>query len=76
MVAGGYFSAGLRRDGQICIAGNDPVYHLAESWTDIVALAAGLTHLVGLCSDGTVLAVGTNEEGQCDVDRLMLLRMC
>lgn len=76
VAAGGYFSAGLRRDGQICIASDRTVYRLAESWTDIVALAAGLTHLVGLRSDGTVVAVGSNEEGQCDVDRLMMPQMC
>jgi len=31
-------------------------------------VAAGLIHTVGVKSDGTVVAVGNNEEGQCDVD--------
>ncbi|WP_234813697.1 RCC1-like domain-containing protein, partial [Bacillus mycoides] len=30
--------------------------------------AAGCAHTVGLKSDGTVVAVGDNEYGQCDVD--------
>lgn len=47
-----------------------------ELWKDIVAIAAGggnddsyygSGHTVGLKSDGTVVAVGDNEYGQCDV---------
>lgn len=30
-------------------------------------IAAGRCHTVGLKSDGTVVAVGNNEFGQCDV---------
>ncbi|MEH7413691.1 RCC1 domain-containing protein, partial [Neobacillus drentensis] len=36
-------------------------------WRDIVAIAAGCSHTIGLKSDGTVVAVGDNEYGQCDV---------
>ena len=38
-----------------------------SEWTDIVAVAAGYYHTVGLKSDGTVVAVGTNLYGQCNV---------
>ncbi len=31
-------------------------------------IAAGRRHTVGLKSDGTVVAVGENEYGQCDVN--------
>ena len=31
-------------------------------------VAAGEWHVVGLKSDGTVVAVGWNTEGQCDID--------
>ena len=34
---------------------------------DIVEIAAGSHHTVGLKSDGTVVAVGLNNYGQCDV---------
>ena len=37
------------------------------SWTDIVQVAAGGYHTVGLKSDGTVVAVGYNVDGQCNV---------
>jgi alpha-tubulin suppressor-like RCC1 family protein len=36
-------------------------------WTDITQVAAGGWHTVGLKSDATVVAVGFNERGQCDV---------
>jgi alpha-tubulin suppressor-like RCC1 family protein len=31
-------------------------------------VAGGEHHTVGLCSNGTVVAVGSNDEGQCNVD--------
>ena len=33
-----------------------------------MAVSAGTCHTVGLKSDGTVVAVGDNNYGQCDVD--------
>ena len=39
-----------------------------ESWTDITQVAALWDHTVGLMSDGTLVAVGENEYGQCNVD--------
>lgn len=33
----------------------------------IVAIAAGKNYTVGLKADGTVVAVGSNDLGQCDV---------
>lgn len=39
----------------------------ATNWTDIVAIACGEHHLVGLKADGTVVATGDNSYGQCDV---------
>jgi len=37
-------------------------------WTDIIQVAAGRWHTVGLKADGTVVAVGDDASGQCDVD--------
>jgi hypothetical protein len=37
------------------------------SWANIIQVAAGWGHTVGLKSDGTVVAVGGNPSGQCDV---------
>ena len=38
-----------------------------NNWHDIIAIAAGDTHTVGLRSDGTVVATGDNQCGQCNV---------
>jgi hypothetical protein len=39
-----------------------------SNWTGVVGIAAGSTHTVGLKSDGTVIAVGDNSEGQCNTE--------
>lgn len=40
-----------------------------SNWRDIVAVDSGLNHLVGLRADGTVVAAGSNELGQCNVEQ-------
>jgi alpha-tubulin suppressor-like RCC1 family protein len=47
----------LNQDGQCDVSG----------WTDVLAVAAGDRHTVGLRSNGTVVAVGYNGYNQCDV---------
>ena len=48
----------------------DPLHlahmYFTQDWTDIIAIAAGNQHLVGLRADGTVLATGSNAMGQCN----------
>lgn len=36
-------------------------------WNDMIAVSADGDHIVALKSDGTVLAVGENDDGECDV---------
>lgn len=48
-------------------AGNNKAAAIVSGWTDIVAISAGSDSTVGLKADGTVVAVGDNEYGQCDV---------
>ena len=43
-----------------------------EGWTGIVLIAAGYYHTLGLKSDGTVSATGSNYAGQCDVGDWLL----
>lgn len=58
---------GLRSDGTVVAVGNNDYGECdVDSWTDIVAVAAGF-HTVGLRSDRTVVATGDNEYGQCNV---------
>ena len=72
-------TVGLDSDGCIHITGYRSSNQLAEinknksEWSDIIAIAAGgggsvgTGHTVGLRADGTVVAVGDNSYGQCNV---------
>ena len=61
-------TVGLCNDGTVVATGlNSEGQYDVDSWSDIVAVAAGF-HTVGLRSDGTVVATGWNYYGQCDVD--------
>ena len=72
-------TVGLDSDGCIHITGYRSSNQLAEinknqsEWSDIIAVAAGgggsvgTGHTVGLRADGTVVAVGDNSYGQCNV---------
>ena len=60
----------LKNDGTVISTGsygNGGEYDVSN-WTDIVAVCDTYWHTVGLKSDGTVVAVGANGCGQCDVD--------
>ena len=67
------YLACLQDDGRVWILytadGNTMTAYL--DWNDITAIAATsesfTSHLVGLKTDGTVVAAGNNQEGQCDV---------
>lgn len=59
-------SLGVRTDGTVADTswdGGD-----AGSWTDIIAVSADFSQVVGLKDDGTVVAAGGNDYGQCDVE--------
>ena len=68
-VAAGYgFTAGLRSTGKVWVHGCDAHNeHAAMQWTDIVAIGSGTEHILGIRADGTLVAKGTNDCGQCDV---------
>jgi hypothetical protein len=56
--------AALRADGTVIT--HDMNGDLS-GWTDIVSISVGGSHVLGLKADGTVVAMGSNEDGQCDV---------
>ena len=74
-------TVGLDSNGKVWITGYGAasqlrqIQHDRDQWTDIKAIAAGgggngtpgSGHTVGLRADGTVVAVGDNSYGQCDV---------
>ena len=65
----GCYPFGVKQDGTVTLwdgPWDDPVEEVA-SWTDIVSVSNTFYHVVGLKSDGTVVACGDNDCGQCDV---------
>lgn len=54
---------GLVSDGTL----RHGTYYKAD-WQELIAVAEGENHTVGLMKNGTVVALGTNSYGQCDVE--------
>lgn len=56
----------------LIISGQNPMfkgqYQDAQKWSDIIAVSQGTGHAVGLKKDGTVVAVGFNSDGQCNIE--------
>lgn len=80
--AGWSVSVALTKDGELLFAGEDngqkeEFQKNKEQWKDVVNISTsgggsssrqrGTGHTVGLKADGTVVAVGDNSRGQCDV---------
>lgn len=64
-----YLVAGVQSDGSVRIAEtvNGQKKTDVSAWRNIVSVTFGENHIVGLCSDGTVVAAGGNEFGQLNV---------
>jgi alpha-tubulin suppressor-like RCC1 family protein len=60
--------AGLKSNGTVVVAGDyaGPASGVS-AWENIIAVAAGRDHVIGLRADGVVLAAGNNTSGQCDI---------
>lgn len=68
MAAGGMHCVWIE-DGEVFAEGNNYFGQCNVSdWSDMVQVAAGRYHTVGLKADGTVAATGSNEWGQCRVE--------
>jgi len=66
-----YFAIFVKNDGTVEISDQGYLnkYNTITEWTDIVdASTYTANHVVGLCSDGTVVAAGSNRAGQCSVE--------
>lgn len=60
----GFDTACVKVDGSVTVLGKD---WDAGDWTDIVSISVARDHIVGLKSNGTVVAAGDNDKGQCNV---------
>lgn len=56
----------IKEDGTVCYAETEEDHYDLSDWKDIVQIDAH-HHVVGLKSDGTVVATGDNTYGQCNV---------
>ena len=59
----------LKTNGTVIVKGASASKYQRSNvsyWKDIVAIRSGNIHIVGLKSDGTVVAVGDNKYGQCN----------
>ena len=65
--AGPRFTAGLKLDGSLIIAGGTGSVQINAK--DITAVSLGNSHIVALRTDGLVEAIGGNNYGQCDTQR-------
>ena len=69
--AGAGFTVGLRSCGSLWVHGCDEHNeHATMGYDDCVTIGTGLEHILAIQSDGTLLAKGTNDCGQCDVEAL------
>lgn len=63
-------SLALCRDGTVLFRaapGIAETYRDMHSWSGVSQLLYGYDHVAALCADGTVLAAGENDWGQCEV---------
>ncbi len=73
LAVGSGFVVGLWEDGRAAVAGGipDSMREAVSTWQDVVQIAAGVYHAVGLKTDGTVVVVLRPEalyESQCGVE--------
>ncbi len=64
----GYITAGVRKNGMVCFADNTDTEWTSDKWTGVKNISVSSGHAVGLKKDGTVIAEGANDNGECDVD--------
>ena len=66
VAAGWNYVAGLTSDGRVQVVDHEKEMDTSH-WDNVIAISGSDSHLVGLKSDGTLLATGYNGSGQCDV---------
>ena len=75
--AGNDYTLGLTAQGYIEATENPKLPWVTEQamrWSNIENIWAGESHVVALRKDGTLVAAGSNSDGQCDVSGLSILR--
>lgn len=68
VACGDTFTAGLKKDGTIVIAGELPNSPNLATWRNIKRITAGNTHIAVIFEDGTVAAAGNSEHGKTNLN--------
>jgi len=69
ILEGAYY--GIKPDGQVFVANKDygNGNNKVQDWNSITSISASRFHTVGIKNDGSVVAVGTNKAGSCNVKK-------
>ena len=62
----GFYTAAIREDGTAMVKTDQAMIDVS-GWTDLISISVGRAHIVGLKSDGTVVAAGSNKNYECEV---------
>ncbi len=67
--AGNSTTAGIKSNGKVILSDDLPSVKNSDvsKWKNIISISLGSFYMTGLKSDGTVVAIGNNECGQCNV---------
>jgi alpha-tubulin suppressor-like RCC1 family protein len=66
-ISTGYYTLALKRDGTVFSSDRNNNQYNVQDWQHILSISTSDNHAVGLKVDGTVVATGLNDKGQCDV---------
>ncbi len=68
IVAAGADNSAWVQNGRVTVIGQDDYEQCAtEEWSNIIAIALGDDHIIGLTADGSLVFAGDNSYGQCDL---------
>ncbi|MBR6514357.1 MAG: TIR domain-containing protein [Clostridia bacterium] len=69
-----FMTAGITSEGKVLLVGDvfakdkyKGLFDIVSEWRNVTAVSVGYNHIVGLLSDGSVVAAGCNEHYQCDI---------
>ena len=68
--AGYEYTLGLKNNGTLLLVGDRMAsdYPIPKDWINVADFSAGIFHYAAIMLDGTVVAQGSDDEGQCNVE--------
>lgn len=72
IACGSEFTVALKENGTVDATTGFYLIKGIDAWKNMLSVACGPCHAVGIKYNGTIVAVGRNNEGQCNVNELKL----